>query len=100
MEPTFTYFWRKLTLHDRIPITNSSSYTKKSITCHDIVIINHNNEYLSAYAHNDVLLVKEGQKVKKGQVIARMGSTDADRVKLHFEIRYKGNSVNPRKYLP
>lgn len=66
----------------------------------NLVIINHNNEYLSAYAHNDVLLVKEGQKVKKGQVIARMGSTDADRVKLHFEIRYKGNSVNPRKYLP
>lgn len=66
----------------------------------NLVIINHNNEYLSAYAHNDALLVKEGQKVKKGQVIARMGSTDADRVKLHFEIRYKGNSVNPRKYLP
>ncbi|MBP5244528.1 MAG: peptidoglycan DD-metalloendopeptidase family protein, partial [Succinivibrio sp.] len=52
------------------------------------------------YAHNDMLLVKEGQNVKRGQVIAKMGSTDASRVMLHFEIRYKGNSVNPRNYLP
>lgn len=66
----------------------------------NLIIINHDNEYLSAYAHNDMLLVKEGQRVKKGQVIARMGSTDASRVMLHFEIRYRGNSVNPRKYLP
>lgn len=66
----------------------------------NLVIINHNNEFLSAYAHNDMLLVKEGDKVKKGQVIAKMGSTDTDSVKLHFEIRYKGNSVNPRNYLP
>lgn len=66
----------------------------------NLVIINHNNEFLSAYAHNDMLLVKEGQNVKKGQVIAKMGSTDASRVMLHFEIRYKGNSVNPRNYLP
>ena len=66
----------------------------------NLVIINHNNEFLSAYAHNDMLLVKEGQRVKRGQVIAKMGSTDASRVMLHFEIRYRGNSVNPRKYLP
>lgn len=66
----------------------------------NLIIINHDNEYLSAYAHNDMLLVKEGQRVKKGQVIAKMGSTDASRVMLHFEIRYRGNSVNPRKYLP
>ena len=66
----------------------------------NLVIINHNNEFLSAYAHNDMLLVKEGQNVKRGQVIAKMGSTDASRVMLHFEIRYKGNSVNPRNYLP
>lgn len=66
----------------------------------NLIIINHDNEYLSAYAHNDMLLVKEGQRVKKGQVIAKMGSTDASRVMLHFEIRYRGNSVNPCKYLP
>ena len=66
----------------------------------NLIIINHDNEYLSAYAHNDMLLVKEGQRVKKGQVIAKMGSTDASRVMLHFEIRYRGNSVNPRRYLP
>lgn len=66
----------------------------------NLIIINHDNEYLSAYAHNDMLLVKEGQRVKKGQVIAKMGSTDASRVMLHFEIRYRGNTVNPRKYLP
>ena len=66
----------------------------------NLVIINHNNEFLSAYAHNDMLLVKEGQRVKRGQVIAKMGSTDASRVMLHFEIRNLGNSVNPRKYLP
>lgn len=66
----------------------------------NLIIINHDNEYLSAYAHNDMLFVKEGQRVKKGQVIAKMGSTDASRVMLHFEIRYRGNSVNPRRYLP
>ncbi len=65
-----------------------------------LIIINHDNEYLSAYAHNDKLLVKEGQKVKRGQVIANMGSTDASSVQLHFEIRYKGKSVNPLGYLP
>ncbi len=66
----------------------------------NLIIINHTNEYLSAYAHNDVLLVKEGQKVKRGQQIARMGSTDASSPRLHFEIRYRGQSVNPVSYLP
>ncbi|MDY6322414.1 MAG: peptidoglycan DD-metalloendopeptidase family protein [Succinivibrio sp.] len=66
----------------------------------NLVIINHANEYLSAYAHNDSLLVKEGQQVRRGQAVARMGSTDSDRVNLHFEIRYKGKSVNPLNCLP
>lgn len=66
----------------------------------NLIIINHTNEYLSAYAHNDVLLVKEGQKVKRGQQIAHMGSTDASSPRLHFEIRYRGQSVNPVSYLP
>ena len=66
----------------------------------NLIIINHKNEYLSAYAHNESLGVKEGQKVKRGQVIAKMGSTDSQRVKLHFEIRKKGDSVNPENYLP
>lgn len=66
----------------------------------NLVIINHANEYLSAYAHNEQLMVKEGQRVKRGQQIARMGSTDAQSVRLHFEIRYRGQSVNPVGYLP
>lgn len=56
--------------------------------------------YLSAYAHNRKLLVKEGDPVAKGQVIAEMGDSDADRVMLHFEIRRKGVAVDPLKYLP
>lgn len=66
----------------------------------NLIIINHANEFLSAYAHNDALLVSEGQKVVRGQQIARMGSTDAKSVRLHFEIRYRGQSVNPVGYLP
>lgn len=65
-----------------------------------LIIIKHNATFLSAYAHNDRLLVKEGQSVSKGQQIAEMGSTDADRVKLHFEIRRMGKPVDPAKYLP
>ena len=65
-----------------------------------LVIIKHNNTYLSAYAHNDKLLVKEGQSVTKGQKIAEMGKTDADQVKLHFEIRKFGKPVDPAKFLP
>lgn len=64
-----------------------------------LVIIKHNKTYLSAYAHNDQILVKEGQMVSKGQKIAEMGSTDADQVKLHFEIRKYGKPVDPAQYL-
>ena len=65
-----------------------------------LVIIKHNNTYLSAYAHNDQVLVKEGQTVTRGQKIAEMGNSDADQVKLHFEIRKFGKPVDPAKYLP
>ena len=65
-----------------------------------LVIVKHNDDYLSAYAHNDRILVKEKQRVKAGDVIARMGDTDAQRVMLHFEVRFRGKSVNPMKYLP
>lgn len=65
-----------------------------------LVIIKHNKTYLSAYAHNRQILVKEGQSVTKGQKIAEMGDSDADQVKLHFEIRRLGKPVDPMKYLP
>ncbi|HEY1328156.1 MAG TPA: peptidoglycan DD-metalloendopeptidase family protein [Casimicrobiaceae bacterium] len=65
-----------------------------------LIIIKHNKTYLSAYAHNREILVKEGQQVAKGQKIAEMGSTDADRVKLHFEIRRLGKPMDPARYLP
>ncbi len=65
-----------------------------------LVIIKHNSTYLSAYAHNNKVLVKEGQSVAKGQKIAEMGSTDANSVVLHFEIRRLGKPVDPAKYLP
>jgi lipoprotein NlpD len=66
----------------------------------NLIIIKHNNTFLSAYAHNQTLLVKEDQQVKQGQKIAEMGNTDADQVKLHFEIRRQGKPVDPMKYLP
>ncbi len=66
----------------------------------NLIILKHNNTYLSAYAHNKSLLVKEDQTVKKGQKIAEMGDSDADRVKLHFEVRRQGKPVDPLKYLP
>ena len=65
-----------------------------------LIIIKHNDDYLSAYAHNDRILVKEQQLINLGDVIATMGDTDADKVMLHFEIRFRGKSVNPLKYLP
>ncbi|MBW8077985.1 MAG: peptidoglycan DD-metalloendopeptidase family protein [Gallionella sp.] len=65
-----------------------------------LIIIKHNKTYLSAYAHNDKVLVKEGQSVKRGEKIAEMGKTDADQVKLHFEVRRLGKPVDPAKYLP
>ena len=66
----------------------------------NLIILKHNNTYLTAYAHNQTLLVKEDQSVRKGQKIAEMGNSDADRVKLHFEIRKQGKPVDPAKLLP
>jgi lipoprotein NlpD len=66
----------------------------------NLVIVKHNNTYLSAYAHNQALLVKEDQAVRRGQKIAEMGSSDADRVQLHFEIRRQGKPVDPARLLP
>jgi len=66
----------------------------------NLVIVKHNNTYLTAYAHNQTLLVKEDQAVKRGQKIAEMGSTDSERVQLHFEIRKQGRPVDPAKLLP
>jgi lipoprotein NlpD len=66
----------------------------------NLIILKHNNIFLTAYAHNQTLLVKEDQNVKRGQKIAEMGSTDTDQVKLHFEIRRQGKPVDPAKFLP
>lgn len=65
-----------------------------------LIIIKHNNTFLSAYAHNREILVKEGQNVVKGQKIAEVGNTDADQPKLHFEIRRLGKPVDPARFLP
>jgi lipoprotein NlpD len=65
-----------------------------------LVIIKHSDAYLTAYAHNDNMLVKEQQWVTAGQKIATMGRSGTDKVKLHFEVRYKGKSVDPLRYLP
>ena len=66
----------------------------------NLIIIKHNDDFLSAYAHNDKILVTDQQEVKAGQEIAKMGSSGTNNVKLHFEIRYKGKSVDPVRYLP
>lgn len=66
----------------------------------NLIIIKHDATYLTAYAHNRTLLVKEGDPVTRGQTIAEMGSTDSDRVMLHFEVRKQGKPVDPLKYLP
>ncbi|MDH4390848.1 MAG: peptidoglycan DD-metalloendopeptidase family protein [Aquabacterium sp.] len=66
----------------------------------NLVIVKHNNTYLTAYAHNQALLVKEDQAVRRGQKIAEMGSSDAERVQLHFEIRRQGRPVDPARLLP
>ncbi|UXH76453.1 peptidoglycan DD-metalloendopeptidase family protein [Roseateles amylovorans] len=66
----------------------------------NMIIIKHSTNYLTAYAHNQTLLVKEDQVVRKGQKIAEMGSTDADQTKLHFEVRKQGKPIDPAKLLP
>ena len=66
----------------------------------EMIIIKHDDDFLSAYAHNSRLLVKEGEQVRVGQKIAEMGSSGTDRVKLHFEIRRRGQPVDPLGYLP
>jgi lipoprotein NlpD len=66
----------------------------------NLVIVKHSNNFLSAYAHNRAILVKEGQSVSKGQMIAEMGDSDTDSVKLHFEIRQQGKPVDPSRFLP
>lgn len=65
----------------------------------NLVIVKHNKDYLSVYAHNSKIIVKEGQAVVKGQKIAEMGNSGTDAVKLHFEIRYQGKSIDPTKFL-
>jgi lipoprotein NlpD len=65
----------------------------------NLIIVKHNNTFLTAYAHNQKLLVKEDQKVSRGERIAEMGNTDADRVKLHFEVRRQGKPVDPARFL-
>lgn len=66
----------------------------------ELIIIKHDADFLSAYAHNDKILVKEGNVIRRGQKIAEMGSSGTDRVKLHFEIRHRGTPVDPLIYLP
>jgi len=66
----------------------------------NLVIVKHSEVFLTAYAHNQVLLVKDDQVVRRGQKIAEMGSTDAERVQLHFEIRRQGKPIDPAKLLP
>jgi lipoprotein NlpD len=66
----------------------------------NLVIVKHTSNLLSAYAHNKIIFVKEGQTVNRGQKIAEMGNSDTDAVKLHFEIRQQGKPVDPSKFLP
>lgn len=66
----------------------------------NLIMIKHSEDYITAYAHNDTLLVNNGQSVKAGQKIATMGSTDAASVRLHFQIRYRATAIDPLRYLP
>lgn len=66
----------------------------------NLIMIKHNEDYITAYAHNDKMMVNNGQSVKIGQQIATMGSTDADSVRLHFQIRYRATAIDPLRYLP
>ncbi|TXD83135.1 peptidoglycan DD-metalloendopeptidase family protein [Mitsuaria sp. TWR114] len=74
--------------------------TMSGVDVATMIIIKHSTNYLTAYAHNQTLLVKEDQVVRKGQKIAEMGSSDADSVKLHFEVRKQGKPIDPSKLLP
>jgi lipoprotein NlpD len=65
----------------------------------NLVIVKHDGDFLTAYAHNKSILVKEGQTVKRGQQIAELGKTDSDIPKLHFEVRQAGKPVDPLKFL-
>ena len=64
-----------------------------------LILVSHNSSTLTAYAHNDSISISKGQNVRAGQTIATMGSSDTDRVKLHFEVRINGKAVNPMPYL-
>lgn len=66
----------------------------------NLIMIKHSEDYITAYAHNDKMMVNNGQNVKAGQQIATMGSSDADSVKLHFQIRYRATAIDPQRYLP
>ena len=66
----------------------------------NLIMIKHSEDYITAYAHNDTLLVNNGQSVKIGQKIATMGSSDTDSVRLHFQIRYRATAIDPLRYLP
>lgn len=66
----------------------------------NLIMIKHSEDYITAYAHNDQLLVSNGQNIKIGQKIATMGSTDADSVRLHFQLRYRATAIDPLRYLP
>jgi lipoprotein NlpD len=66
----------------------------------NLIILKHGNNYLTAYAHNQMLLVREEQSVKKGQKIAEMGNSESEQIKLHFEIRKQGKPIDPMKLLP
>ncbi|MEO3741434.1 lipoprotein YgeR [Kosakonia oryzendophytica] len=66
----------------------------------NLIMIKHSEDYITAYAHNDTLLVNNGQSVKAGQKIATMGSSDTDSVKLHFQLRYRATAIDPLRYLP
>ncbi|MDQ6684610.1 MAG: peptidoglycan DD-metalloendopeptidase family protein, partial [Pseudomonadota bacterium] len=66
----------------------------------NLIILKHNTTYLTAYAHNQKLLVKEDETVRRGQKIAEMGASDADGVQLHFEVRRQGKPIDPNRVLP
>jgi len=65
-----------------------------------VLMVDHGGSYMSVYTNVRSMLVKQGQQVQKGQKIAEIGGADGGRAKLHFEIRHRGNAVDPRQYLP